>query len=118
MTILKDNVAASLDTPKLTKREKMLFDMHARQTASYYCTGCAEYCESAMNHDVPISDMIRCLMYAYEYEKTDSARHILRQLSSDNIKHLKIADFTSAENACPKKMPISIMMKEALKLLT
>jgi predicted aldo/keto reductase-like oxidoreductase len=118
MTILKDNVAASLGTPKLTKREKMLFDIHARQTASYYCSGCAEYCESVMNYDVPISDVMRCLMYAYEYEKTDGARNILRELPSDIIGQLEFTDFTSAENACPKKMPISIMMKEALKLLT
>ena len=48
MTLLKANVSASVDPPKLSKKDKMLFNMHADQTAEYYCTGCAEYCESKM----------------------------------------------------------------------
>ncbi|MBW1642949.1 MAG: aldo/keto reductase [Deltaproteobacteria bacterium] len=117
MTLLKANVAASMGKPKLSGLEKTLFDLHASQTASYYCTGCAEYCEPEMACDVPISDVMRCLMYAHEYEETERAMNILRQMSPDILNRLAVADFTPAEMACPKKMPISILINEVVKIL-
>jgi len=118
MTILRANTAASMDKTKLSEIEKSLFNMHADQTAEYYCTGCAEYCELEIGRDVPISDVMRCIMYAQEYDKPDHARHILNKISPNILHQLTVNDFTSAEMSCPNKMPISILMKEAVKILS
>ncbi|MCJ7774093.1 MAG: aldo/keto reductase [Desulfobacterales bacterium] len=117
MTILNANVAAALDKTSLSALEKELFALHARKTASYYCKGCAEYCESEMNCEVPVSDVMRCVMYAHEYGEIDRARNILKQMSSEIVNRLKGTDFASAERICPNKMPIDMLMREAEKLL-
>lgn len=117
MTILNANVSAAIDKTSLSSLEKELFALHARKTASYYCTGCAEYCESEMNCEIPVSDVMRCVMYAHEYGEIDRARNILKKMSSEIINDLKRTDLTSAERICPNKMPIDMLMREAAKLL-
>jgi len=117
MTILKANVAAAVDMPSLSAMEKSLLSLHAQKTASCYCTGCAEYCESEVNGDFPVSDIIRCVMYAHEYGESERARHILKQMSSEIATHLTLTDYSLAQMACPNKIPINRLMREAAKLL-
>ena len=47
MTVLMSNVAAALDQNKLSAAELDLLDRYAAQTASGYCAGCTDICESA-----------------------------------------------------------------------
>jgi len=117
ITILKANAAAAMDKAKIGATGKSLLDLHAKQTVSYYCSGCSEYCESMADNTIPISDIIRCVMYAHEYDESDRARYILKQLPECVLNRMENANFIPAENSCPNKMPIAKIMKAASKLL-
>lgn len=67
MTILMANVAAALDRIRLSDRAVQLLHRYAQETRSDYCAGCARICESVFNHQIPISDVMRALMYWCSY---------------------------------------------------
>ena len=67
MTILMSNAAAALDRTKLSVRDMQILRQYAQETRSHYCAGCADICESSIQENVPVSDVMRCLMYARSY---------------------------------------------------
>lgn len=117
MTLLKSNADAAMDGTALSINEKSLLEQHAANTASYYCRGCAEYCEAETICNVPISDVIRCVMYAHEYGENERARKLLKQISPEILKKLSKGNYGAVEMTCPNKIPIAMIMKEARKLL-
>lgn len=117
MTILTANAAASMDKTALSLKEKNLLQQHALETISCYCAGCARLCESSADRHIPISDIMRSLMYAQGYGNRDRARSTLSRLDADILSTLKTVDFTAAEKACPRKIPIADIMKEIPSLL-
>ena len=74
MTILQANVAAALNKKKLSSGDKKRLEQYAKKTASGYCTGCANICESAVDLNIPISDIMRCSMYHHGYGDREKAR--------------------------------------------
>ncbi len=113
MTVLQANVAAATDNIKLSFRDKQLLDQYARETASNYCAGCASICESAVNNEVPISDVMRYLMYARCYDDRDNARSLFNQLPLKIRKRMTHIDYKKAEQKCPQRMKIGRLMREA-----
>lgn len=114
MTILTAN-AAAMDKTVLSQKEKEMFHRHARQTASYYCTGCANHCESVLDCDISISDVMRGMMYAQGYGDIEKARRTSRQLQGDVLSQLMVTDYTAAEKASPNGIPM--LMKAVPDLL-
>jgi predicted aldo/keto reductase-like oxidoreductase len=113
MTILMANVAAALDRTKLSSRDMKLLQEYAHETASSYCAGCANVCEAAVEGDIPISDVMRYLMYSRSYGDRDRAKSLYRQISQETRRRLASAHYSEAERRCPQGMPIGRLMREA-----
>jgi len=112
MTILQANAAAALNENKLSLRDKQLFERYAQRTASGYCAGCADICESAVDFRVPISDVLRCSMYYNSYRDRDKALALFNTLPAENKSNILITDYSKAEQFCPQKIQISKVLKK------
>ena len=116
-TLLMSNVAAAGDKISLSVGDMQLLREYAQETRSDYCAGCADICESAMLSDVPIADVMRCLMYARSYgHQKKAAAHFKKipQKIREQIIHL---DYALAEQKCPRKMAIGNLMRDAVNEL-
>jgi len=118
ITILKANVDAALNWRELSRRDMDVLKQYARETASEYCAGCAAICESAVDGKVPISDVMRYLMYYHGYGDRDRARSLFRGLPLDTRRRIAGMDYAAAERRCPQRMPIGRLMREAARELT
>jgi len=113
MTILQANVAAALDKKNLSAGDKQRLELYAQQTAPGYCAGCADICESCLNMDIPISDIMRNLMYDHAYGKSELSVGYLKKIEPATRRRLLMTDFSMAEQRCPQNMPITKLMRAA-----
>lgn len=117
MTILMANTAAALDKTSLSLRDKNMLDKYARETVSDYCAGCSDICESAVDGDTPVCDVMRYLMYARDYGDRDRARSLFNDIPREIRMRMARLDYSNAEQNCPRKMPIARLMREAAEEL-
>jgi predicted aldo/keto reductase-like oxidoreductase len=117
MTLLLSNVAAAIDRTKLAAREKELLQRYALETRSEYCTGCTRICQPAIDADIPIGDVMRCLMYARSYGDRCRARVQFKKIPQQIRRQMDGIDYSPAEQKCPRKMAVGKLMREALKEL-
>ncbi len=117
MTILMSNVAAALDKTELSTLDNALLRQYARETQSTYCAGCAAICESAVEEDIPIGDVMRYLMYARSYDNTCRACSRFRKIPAAIRARMATADYSAAEQRCPRKITIGHLMQVAMKEL-
>jgi predicted aldo/keto reductase-like oxidoreductase len=114
MTILKANASAAMDETTFSSQEIDVLDQYALETASNYCTGCASLCESEINNEVPISDVMRYLMYSRCYGESERAKSAFRRIPSKTRNLLAKLDYGEAERKCPQGMQIGRLMREAV----
>jgi len=112
MPILQANVAAAINNTKLSLHDKKRLDQYAHQTASNYCLGCASICESGLSKDVPISDVMRFLMYARCYGELEYAKSNFNQIPLNVRKRMAHIDYKEAEKKCPQRMAIGRCMRD------
>jgi hypothetical protein len=117
MTQLMANVAAALNRRKLSAREVNLLRQYARETRSDYCTGCSAICESAVDSDIPIGDVMRYLMYARSYGDRHRAKTGFQTIPADIRSRMQGQNYNQAEQRCPQNIAIGSLMREALKEL-
>lgn len=113
MKVLTDNVSAAMENKKLSDNDIDYLKHYARETASNYCTGCANLCESTIYEKVPISDVMRYLMYSRCYGEIGRAKSAFKSLPSEVQKRMVNLNFRVAEQKCPQKMQIGRLMREA-----
>jgi predicted aldo/keto reductase-like oxidoreductase len=118
MTILQANADAALNEKHLSEGDKRRLEQYAQKTAPGYCAGCAGICESAVNRDIPISDILRYSMYHHSYGYRDTARRLYNALPADVRANILTADYTRAEKLCPQKIQIGSVLKKACSDLT
>ena len=118
MTILRANVAAALNKTELSRRDRQRLQQYAQRTAGGYCAGCADICESAVNMDVPISDILRYAMYQHSYGDRETAHRLFSELSRDVKSNILKADYSKAEKSCPQNIQIGKVLKKAYRDLT
>lgn len=118
MTMLQANVAAAIGKTKLSFQDKRLLEQYARETASGYCAGCANLCESAVEGNIPISDVLRYLMYYDNYGNHEQAVRLFNEIPSITRRRLAGFDYSKAEHLCPQKMPIAKLMGKAVEKFT
>jgi hypothetical protein len=94
-----------------------LLRQYARETRSDYCCGCAAICESAVDGDIPIGDVMRYLMYARSYGDRHRGRKYFQKIPLNIRQQMEGVDYGPAEQRCPQKMAIGKLMREALKEL-
>jgi len=117
LTILSANVAAALDRTRLTRSDFELLERFAAETHASYCAGCGRICHEAVGGAVPISDVMRCLMYYRDYGERDLAREVYAGLPDGARARLTQVDYSFAEKACPQRLAISKLMREASEIL-
>jgi predicted aldo/keto reductase-like oxidoreductase len=115
MTILQANVAAALNKKELSTGDRHRLQQYARQTAPGYCAGCSQICESAIDREVPISDILRYAMYYNSYGERDTALRLFDSLSSDVKSNILMADYSKAEKRCPQNIRIGKVLEKAYK---
>ena len=113
MTILQANVAAAANKTDLSKGDKQRLDQYARNTAPYYCAGCANICESAVDPAIPISDIMRYSMYHHGYADRHRAVRLFNALPKNMKVNIPKADYSEAEKQCPQKIQIGKVLKKA-----
>ena len=116
MAHLKQNVAAVLDKTELTQLDKEVFKNYAAQTCSGYCAGCANICNSLVA-DVPVSDVMRYLMYYNSLGDTQTARQLFAEIPQQTRDKMLTADYAAAESRCPQRLPIARFMNQAVHTL-
>jgi predicted aldo/keto reductase-like oxidoreductase len=117
LTVLSANAAAALDKTKLSSSEMNQLNRYAANTCSHYCAGCRENCEAALPQTPVIADIMRYMMYYRSYGNLELAREKFAEIPVDVRQNLAKQDWSYAEKACPRQLPISQIMDEALKKL-
>jgi len=117
LTFLAANTAAALDQTRLSRRDMELLQAYASETACDYCAGCAHICEAEIPGPVPVSDIMRYLMYHRSYGEHERAKALFHKLPLAVRHSLLEIDFTVAERRCPQKMAIGQIMRTAAKKL-
>jgi len=116
--LITTNAAAALDKTKLSKADWQMLQDHALATCSGYCSGCNEFCDSAIPDMPVVSDVMRYLMYYNSYGDEQKAQDLFREIPQHMRMHLLSMDFTATEKACPKNLPIGSFIKEAIEKLS
>lgn len=116
LTILQSNYQAALDKTALSSADKALLREYAQATCSSYCAGCGRICQTATG-GLPVSEVMRFLMYHNDYGMTDHARNLFAELPVSIRRQLLRANFSLAERQCPQGMAIAEMMQEATEIL-
>jgi predicted aldo/keto reductase-like oxidoreductase len=114
MTILMSNVAAALNRTAISAQDFELLQRYAWETHSDYCAGCANICESAVEKEIPIGDVMRYLMYCRDYGERGHAIAQFNKIPEKIRKQMTDCDYSLAERKCPQKMAIGNLMKEAI----
>jgi predicted aldo/keto reductase-like oxidoreductase len=114
--VLMANIAAVLDKTTLTAEDMKVLRQYAQATCSGYCAGCAEICEQATS-GVPVSDIMRALMYHDSYGDVAEAKAVFAQITDRTKQPLLSIDYNAAEAVCPNRMPIGKLVADAVNKL-
>jgi len=114
LTYLQANVAAALGKTRLSFEDHRILNQYAGQTACGYCAGCARLCESAVAADIPISDVMRYLMYYHNYGNRRQAAAKFKRLPGITRRCMADIDYSRAERVCPQNIPIGHFMQYAV----
>jgi predicted aldo/keto reductase-like oxidoreductase len=117
LTILAANVAAARDQTKLAHEEVESLRRYARETQANYCAGCGRICQEAVGGAVPVSEVMRCLMYHRYYGEPELARLTFAGLPEETRQRLTAVDYSPAEQACPQGLAIATLMRQAAEML-
>jgi predicted aldo/keto reductase-like oxidoreductase len=117
LTIMAANASAAVKQTRLSRLDQTMLARYAEGTFSDYCAGCGRLCSDAVANQVPVNDVMRCLMYVNAYQDIELARTTFTSLPAHSRKLLMHLDFQAAEKICPRHMPIGKLMREASHLL-
>jgi predicted aldo/keto reductase-like oxidoreductase len=117
LTILAANVAAARDQTKLAREEFDSLRQYALETQADYCAGCGQICQEAVGGAVPVNEVMRCLMYHREYGEPELARQTFAELPEEVRQRLTVVDYSQAEQACPHRLAIAALMRQAREML-
>jgi predicted aldo/keto reductase-like oxidoreductase len=110
--VFRENVAAALYQASLPVAQLGALQRHANATYNSYCAGCRRICDAALGGAAPVRDVLRYLMYHEHYTDFD-ARELFAELTPEIRAKLPHLDYSAAERACPRKLPIGDLMREA-----
>jgi predicted aldo/keto reductase-like oxidoreductase len=114
-SMLMTNIAAVLDKTSLTAEDKNVLNQYAKETCTGYCAGCSHICEPLAAW-VPVSDIMRALMYHNGYGDKAGAREVFTQIPAEIRGRLLSIDYSAAEARCPNRMPIGKIVADAAAL--
>jgi len=112
-----ENIAAALDRTTLAEADREALERYAAATSAGYCAGCRRLCEPAMGNAVPVAEVLRHLMYRRHYGDEVDARSLFAEIPAEERARVPLLDYSEAERACPRGLPIGELMREAHGLL-
>ena len=115
-SMLMANIAAVLDKTKLAAEDMDALKQYAQATCSGYCAGCSDICVQAAT-GVPVSDIMRALMYHDSYGDKAQARQVFAEIPAGTRQRLLNVDYSAAESRCPNRMPIAKLVADAVTKL-
>jgi predicted aldo/keto reductase-like oxidoreductase len=115
MTILMSNVSAALNKTQLSARDREFLQLYAQETRSAYCTGCTTICESIVEGEAPIGDVMRYRMYCNSYDDYKLAADSFNKIPKNIRRRFTHLDYSMAERKCPQGLPIAKLMQEAAR---
>ena len=116
LTIMATNAVAAVEEIRLSKSDRALLAQYAEETCGDYCAGCERLCSGVLAQRVPISDVMRCLMYFHSYQDLGLARSTFQSLPTQIKELLTQLDFSEAERSCRRNLQIGRLMREAAAL--
>ena len=102
---------------KLGKVERFELQQHAVATRETYCSGCANLCGAALPGLPMISDVMRFMMYSQSYGEHDLAKSLFAKLPEEARAKLLAADYKASEAACPQRIAIGQVVRDACEKL-
>ncbi|HEY9073560.1 MAG TPA: hypothetical protein VIN67_05450, partial [Desulfobaccales bacterium] len=117
LTILSANVAAARDQTSLAREEFDSLRRYALECKDEYCAGCGEICLEAVGGAIPVNEVMRCLMYQHYYGEPELARLTFAGLPAEVRQRLTEVDYSQAEQACPRRLAIAALMRQASETL-
>lgn len=114
MRILMENVSAALDRTQISIGDENRLQRYAHETRRDYCKGCAHICEAALDGEVPISDIMRFLMYWTSYGDRSRAEQYFNRISVKRRTRIASLNYSAAERICPQQMAIGHIIRTAL----
>ena len=117
LTTLAANVAAARDVTSLAREDFESLQRFAEETKCGYCAGCERLCREAVGGVIPVSDVMRCLMYYRDYGDRELARLVFAGLPEEARMQLAEFDYSNAEKICPQGLAVADLMKDAARLL-
>ncbi len=110
--LLMGNIAVALDKTKLAADDMDMLRQYAQATCSGYCAACEHIC-GPLASGVPVSDIMRALMYHDNYGDVAHAKAVFAEIPADVKQRLLAVDYSAAEHVCPNHMPIGKLIADA-----
>ncbi len=105
-----------MDKKELTQLDKEVLKTYAAETCSGYCAGCANIC-GPLVAGVPVSDVMRYLMYYNSFGDTQTARQLFAEIPQQTRDKILTVDYAAAESRCPQRLPVARLMSQAMRTL-
>jgi predicted aldo/keto reductase-like oxidoreductase len=115
-SMLLANIAAVLDKTKLAAEDMEVLKKYAEETCDGYCSGCSHICRP-LAAGVPVSEIMRALMYHHSYGDTAGAKEVFAQIPAQTRQRLLSVDYSAAQAKCPNRMPIGKLIADAVNKL-
>ncbi|HEY5955819.1 MAG TPA: aldo/keto reductase, partial [Polyangiaceae bacterium] len=112
VSILRTNASAAMDDRPLPEKVTSLLADYADATGRYFCRRCGA-CDTKTPERLPIFNVMESLLYARGYRAMELARLIFAQIPADLRNRMLQTDYSNAESACPQRMPIGQLMRQA-----
>ena len=106
------NIAVAHDKTKLAAADMEVLRQYALDTCSGYCAGCGQIC-GPLASGVPVSDIMRALMYHDSYGDIAGAKAVFAEIPADVKQRLLSVDYSAAEHVCPNRMQIGKLIADA-----
>lgn len=105
--------AAAARAGRLGWLEGQQLQEYAAATSRLHCRGCSRNCESCVDGDLAIADILRYRMYHDDYGDPERARRLFAELPVA-ARAAGGVDLAAAEAACPFGLPVAAMVGDAL----
>jgi len=114
--MLRENADAAR-RPSMGHAEGEQLLEYAAATDHLYCRGCGHICESCVSSPVAIADTLRYRMYHERYGERELARLLYAELPPE-ARQLAGVDLGPAEAACPHRLHVGELMRDAAARLS
>ena len=115
LSLCRENIGAALDRRQLAESDRAVLARYAAATCNGYCAGCRQHCDAALGGAVSVQEVMRLLMYHHNYKEVD-ARAMFGGLPPAIRFRLATLDYSAVERACPHRLPIGRLMREATEV--